>query len=92
ALITTGLALAVWRAGRRLTVLNALAIGLLCAAAVTTKFSGLLLGPIVAVLLVWRALLPEAWPTFWRALATRGEKLLVAVVVLLLAGVISYGG
>ncbi|MEA2733607.1 MAG: hypothetical protein QOE14_58, partial [Humisphaera sp.] len=91
-LITVALFWAVWRAGKKLTVWNATAIALLCAAAVTTKFSGLLLGPIVALLLILRALMPQPWQTFWRTLNLRLERIVLAAGILLLAMVVSYGG
>jgi 4-amino-4-deoxy-L-arabinose transferase-like glycosyltransferase len=91
-IISAALFWAVWRAGRKLTILNALAICLLCAAAVTTKFSALLLGPIVAVLLILRALLPTPWPTFWRTLERRAERIVAVTCVLISAVIISYVG
>ena len=91
-IITTALFWAVWRAGRRLTIWNAFAIGLLCAAALTTKFSALLLGPIVAVLLILRAVMPDPWPTFLRTLERRRDKIVIATCVLLSSLVISYVG
>jgi 4-amino-4-deoxy-L-arabinose transferase-like glycosyltransferase len=91
-LCAAGLFLAVWRAGRRLTVWNVLAIALLCAAAVTTKFTGLLFGPIVAVMLLGRALANAPWETFWRRLDQRRERVVVAVLVLLIAAGVSYAG
>ena len=91
-LIGVGLFLAVWRAGRRLTVANLVAIALLCAAAVTTKFSGLLFGPIVAILLLGRAIGRAPWPTFWRTLERRREKLVVVAVALLFCFVVSWIG
>ena len=67
-LVMLGLCWAIWRAGRRVTLWNALAIALLCAAAVNVKFSGVLLGPMTALLLLIRALLPpnssRLWPSW----------------------------
>jgi 4-amino-4-deoxy-L-arabinose transferase-like glycosyltransferase len=91
-LCAVGLFLAIWRAGRRLTIWNALAICLLCAAAVTTKFSGLILGPIVALLLLIRAVVPAPWPSFLRTFERFGQKLLVAIMLIIAAGCISYLG
>ena len=92
ALIACGLFFAVWRAGRKLTILNAAAVALCCAAAVSTKFSGLLLGPIVALLLLLRAMIKHPWPTFWRILHRRAEKLVLAAVLLLVCFGVSYIG
>jgi hypothetical protein len=87
-----GLIWAVWRAGRRLTPWNALATALLCAAALGVKFSALLLGPIVAVLLLLRALMPQPWETSWRPLKLRSEKLAIAMTLALACFVISTVG
>jgi len=59
---------------------------------VTTKFSGLLLGPIVAVLLILRAIDQRPWPTFWRTLEWRSEKLVVAAMLLVACAAVSYVG
>jgi hypothetical protein len=83
ALVVFALSLAVWRAGRRLTVWNALAVCLLLGAGLNVKFSALLLGPILAALLAARAVLVRApWPVFGGrgAGSTRG-RLAVAVSV-----------
>ena len=91
ALVMFALAYATWRAGQRLTLANALAIGLLLAAAVNVKFSGLLLIPMLALLLFVRALMPRPWIVFWRLVATTLGKLAVASSVLVVAGVTSVG-
>jgi hypothetical protein len=91
-LLALGLIIAVWRMGQRASPWNILAIALLCAAAITTKFSALLLGPIVAVLLIVRALLPVPWRLLNRELNTIGKKLALSLVACLLAGLISYAG
>ncbi|MEO6436346.1 MAG: hypothetical protein ABIP55_11395 [Tepidisphaeraceae bacterium] len=91
-LVASGLFLAVWRAGRQLTPWNGLAIALLCAAAVTVKFSGLLLGPIVAALLLLRAVTREPWESSWRRIELRSEKLVVALALIVAAASVSYGG
>lgn len=91
-LVAGSLAWAAWRAGRRLTPWNALALCLLCAAAVTVKFSGLLFGPIVALLLLGRALLPAPWPVLRRLLATRPQKLAASAALCVAAAIVSYAG
>jgi hypothetical protein len=84
--------IAVWRAGRRLTWNNMLAVGLLCAAAINIKFSGLLIGPIGAALLIARALLPAPWSCFGAEHRRKRQKLLAALAVCLTAAAVSYVG
>jgi hypothetical protein len=78
ALVALALSLAIWRAGRRLTWLNALAVVIAAAAAPSTKFSGVALVGIAAILLVIRAWTDRPWRAFGRDLATRGARLAVA--------------
>ena len=92
ALMTLGLVIAVWRMGQRLTVWNVLAVALLCTAAINTKFSALLLGPIVAMLLVVRAVLPVGWAVMGRQIGSIAGKLGLAVGVCVFAAVFSYAG
>ena len=49
-----------WRFGRRASIAGAVGLGLACGAAVSMKFSGLLVGPAVVLLLAIRAVRP--WP------------------------------
>jgi hypothetical protein len=91
-LVMLGLAYAVWRAGQRITIVNVLAIALLCAAAMNIKFSALLLGPIVAALLIIRALLPRPWPMLRRELHSVASRLGAAIGICLLAAIVSYLG
>ncbi len=73
-----GLGWATWRFGQRATVARAVALGLTCGAAVTVKFSGLLAGPLLIVLLAARALAPTAWPALRGVANTRASRLIVA--------------
>jgi hypothetical protein len=91
-LLALGLIIAVWRMGQRATPWNILAVALLCAAAVATKFSALLFGPIVAVLLIVRGLLPIPWRMLNRELNTIPKKLALSLAACLFAGLISYAG
>ena len=84
------LMIAVWRAGRRLTVGNALAICVLCGAGLNVKFSALLLGPMVLVLLLIRAGMPEQWNVLGREVRTRGRKVMATLAVCLAALLVSY--
>ena len=59
------------------------ALVLICAAAVNVKFSGVLLGPMVVVLLIWRALSAEPWEWLGRMLGLGAAlSFVVAVVVM----------
>ena len=92
ALVMLGLTWSIWRTGRHMTLGNAAAVCLFCAAAVTVKFSGLLLGPIAAALLFARALTSEPWRCFRWTLATRGRRLFAAAALCIAAVVVSYVG
>jgi hypothetical protein len=89
-LIMLALTWAVWSLGRQVRWSNLLLVLLLCGAAVTTKFSGLLLGPMVLAMLIARALLPNAWTVLGKVLDTRGKRLAFAGAVCLLAAGFSY--
>jgi hypothetical protein len=91
-LVTLALAWAIWRAGRRVTVMNVIAISLLCVAALTVKFSGLLLGPVAAILLLARAGMKKPWNCFGREVTTRGRQFKLAARVCFAAAVVSYVG
>jgi hypothetical protein len=97
-LVFLALSYALWRAGTRVTWANALAAGVLCGAAMSVKFSGVLALPMAGVLLVTRAALPAPWVVLRRPVATRGGRLaatagVLAAVSLLAVAVVwaSYG-
>jgi hypothetical protein len=81
---------AAWSAGRRLTVANTAALAPACAAAINIKFSALILGPIVAGLLILRAMLGENWSCFGHALKSRFARLACAAGLCLLCGAASW--
>jgi hypothetical protein len=88
-----GLVWATWRAGDRLTVMRAFAVALFLAVALTVKFSGVLLVPIVIVLLFARAVIvPDSWKVLNRELTTRGGRVAAALGVLALCAAVSYLG
>jgi len=60
-LVLAGAVMMTWLVGRRATLLRLIVLGLLVGAALTVKFSGVMVGPIVAVLLLGRALFPSQW-------------------------------
>ena len=55
-------AASVWLLGERLTPMRIFAVGLFMGLAFMVKFSGLLVIPMLAVLLVVRSVIPIAWP------------------------------
>jgi hypothetical protein len=71
---------ATWRVGRKATIGNLAALGLICAAAVNTKMSGLWFGPMMEVLLLGRALVGKPWQFVNLNLVTRASR--TAAVVL----------
>ncbi|MDP3940492.1 MAG: hypothetical protein Q8R92_20445, partial [Deltaproteobacteria bacterium] len=89
-LVTLAGAYTAWQAGRRLTWARMGALALVCGIAVNVKFSALLLGPVVVLLLLLRALLPEAWEAFGRARHGVPAKLLLAATACVLCALVSY--
>jgi len=69
---------ALWRLTRRLTPWNALATAFGVAAAIFTKFSMLVLGPALVVVLVLKVFGPGAWDSFRGALESRKARLVAA--------------
>jgi len=82
--------IACWRFGRRGTLLALAAMACTCAAAVNVKFSGLLFGPIIFIMLLIRALLPAPWTVIGRTLNTRWQRLVVVPAACLIVGIVSY--
>ena len=86
------LAWGAWAFGRRATAAGVIALGVACGGAVDAKFSGLLAGPVLAALLVARALGPTAWPLPGGRLATtRRQRLAVAAAAGVTAAVVCVG-
>jgi hypothetical protein len=84
-------AYAVWKAGQTLTWGRALAVSLLTATTVLTKFSGPLMEVALVVLFAIRALSPQPWPVVGRIIRDRAAKIAIAACLCLLAGVVAYG-
>ena len=81
---------ALWRVGDRLTPGRALAVAFLCGVSITTKFTGILLIPGVALTLLTRTLLPDPWLT-WRGLpATIATRAAGAATVFALTLLVTY--
>lgn len=79
-----------WRVVRHATWLNVSLLALSCGAALTTKFSGVLVAPMLALLLPLRALLAEPWTIRGRELRTRARRLLAASVILAFCAVVGF--
>jgi len=90
ALVYAWLAYSMWRAGQRLSwpwiVSLCLSVGL----AIETKLSGLVTGPLLALVLLARALMFEPWPVLGWMLQTRWAKIGAAFVVCLLSAICCY--
>lgn len=77
---------------RRATWWSVVLLALAAAGGNATKFSGLLLGPSVSVILLTRAMLPAPWVVFSRELSSRVHKTLFAVALIVLCTVTTYAG
>jgi hypothetical protein len=85
ALVMLAVSHAVWHIGQHLTPARAVALGLLCGAGLTIKFSALLLGPIIAIMFLARAMLPTPWPMLHWSLERFWQRLIAAAAVCMLA-------
>jgi hypothetical protein len=72
------LAVALWQVGRRLTWPRVMLLVLATVVIFTVKFSGVLAGVLVPVVLGVRALMPREWRVFGRTIGRRRNRLLVA--------------
>jgi hypothetical protein len=81
---------ALWRVGQRLTPARVAVLALTLALAVNLKFSGVVLGPVLAGALAVRAMIAAGWPMPGRVLATRTSKLVAASLVTLVCALVSY--
>jgi len=89
-LLTVAAAWATWSMGRRLTLANLSLFALLCGALVSTKFSGLLIVPLLGLLLLLRALQSSDWDALGRLRRTRWSRLGMVVVAMITASAISH--
>jgi hypothetical protein len=82
---------AIWRLGESVNIKKFLLLGFLLGVALTTKFSGVLGIPLIAVALGLRALLPKSWSVrSWNAVNIT-SRLAVAAIVWIGACLIAYG-
>jgi hypothetical protein len=84
------LATLTWRVCLRANWLNTSLLALTCGAALTTKFSGVLVAPMLTFALLLRSLLPVPWTVLGRALCTPVKRLLASLLILLICGLVGY--
>jgi hypothetical protein len=70
-----------WRIGEKVTLPRWITLTLLIAIALTTKFSGILAFPVLAVALLLRAAMKEPWPFLKWTASTRLKRLAVAAAI-----------
>jgi hypothetical protein len=80
----------IWRLGLKVTLPRAITVGLLCGVGLCVKFSALIFGPLILLLLLGRALLPNAWPFFGRHLAERRARLVAGMALCAAVAIASY--
>jgi hypothetical protein len=86
------LALCLWRLGTTGAWQWLAAAALTTAAAVGLKFTGILFAPIIAVILLIRAAIPENWPLCGVVLRTPYQRIVGAIGVYLIVGLIAWAG
>jgi hypothetical protein len=86
------LMMTIWLLGQRGTWVRCAAVVLLVAVALTTKFSGILTIPILAIALLCRAILPRPWAFFRWTLSTRLQRLGAGAAILVGAVLVGYLG
>ncbi len=89
-LVVLAIVYALWRAGEKATLKNLAAVTLLCAIGINVKFTGLLLGPLVLIVLGVRALTPAPWIFLHRTLNSRRARVWAAVGATASAAMVSF--
>ena len=97
-LLLLAAAMALWGVTRRATWWNVVRLGLLCGAALATKFSGVIIVPLLLFVLGLRAVVRQPWPVLrwdlrhpWSKLVAAAGTLLGCTVLSLLVIWASYG-
>lgn len=80
-----------WKVGEHLTLVRAIGLAVLCGVAITTKFTGVLVAPILIVSLVARAVMPTPWLVFRKTLTSRWHRFVAAAGICVFAAVVTYG-
>lgn len=81
-----------WQIGRRMTVLNSTGIALVIAIGVNTKFSAILLGPMLVLLLAVRIAMPWPWVVLGRKYVGIPGKLLASTALICYIGMVGFLG
>jgi hypothetical protein len=81
-----------WRVGIRLTPWNVLAVALAATAALTSKFSGVLVAPMVFLVLLTRAAWPVQWPVLGKTAVTFRARFGAAILAGLFVAGVSFIG
>jgi hypothetical protein len=81
---------AVWRLGSEVTWPRVIMVGLFCGAGLCVKLSALMFGPLILILLLGRAVLPNAWPLFGKHLFQFRPKLIASIALCAAVAVMSY--
>jgi tetratricopeptide (TPR) repeat protein len=92
ALIMLTLVWTLWHIGRRASIVTIVAAMLMSALTLTVKFSGIVLVPIAAALLMIRALMPFEWPIAGRILTNRRSRIVFVILLILMMGASAYVG
>jgi len=81
---------AAWLVGQRATLWRCIAVSLALGAALTVKFSGVVAIPVLGMVLLIRALLPQPWNFLKWTAETRAKRLAVAACIAFASGLIAY--
>jgi hypothetical protein len=87
--VMLGLMYSTWLLGRRGSWPRLAAVALLCGAALGIKYSGVLAGPVVAIALLVRALLPQPWEFAGINLETRLKRFAAAATTCVVSLVVA---
>lgn len=89
-LVMAAVFLACWRVGEKLTWLNGIALAVLVGIAVNVKFSSLLFGPMLIILMGLRIVLPIPWVVLGRTVTRWNQKLGAVLGLFAVVGLVTY--
>ena len=90
ALVMTGLVWLIWTFGRHGSLWKAVSIGLLCGVGLNVKFSAVLFGPMLTVMLAARAVSKHPWAFGRQIIVGRPKRFCIAVGTGVIAAVICF--